>query len=240
MFGFFKKEEMFEYELSQFGSQLHTNYSNDMRRNGLKVLETDNELIFDLVANLAINASCVWLKSHKPGKQFSKMQASIIYVIAVYLAQASCQHFGIKKTIAKKITVDIAESVFNHPVMSPTKFKFEEIGPELELLRNTLKNRNLNQGILEEMGHIFISKINEMDNDEKSNIALKKTLSAIQSLEGLFPNTENQPKDDFDEATKQNFAPITVGANQSCCVKMSLLSRDVKCLNLWVLDVWAI
>jgi len=196
MFGLFKKKEkLLDDEISQL---MRANYrriiKEDLRRNGLTILESDSELILDLVANILINASCVWLQTKEPGKEFTKSNVCSVFISAIYLAQASCQHFGLNKSITENIAPDVDGSLFNHPIMAPTKFHFDEIGNEMELLRNSLKEKNLNPRILDEMGHIFILRIDEMDKNEGTNVAVQRAVSVLKTIEKAFPHPENKPQ----------------------------------------------
>jgi len=222
MFGLFKKKEnQRDDEISQF---MRANYrriiKEDLKRNNLTVVESDAELIFDLVANILINASCVWLETKEPGNKFTKSNVSILYVAALYLAQASCNHFGLKKSISENLIADIAASLFNHPLMTPTKFNFEETGNEMELLANTLRDKNLNQGILDEMGHIFILRIDEMDKNDGTNLAAQRTLSALKYLDEIFPHPKSKPQDNpINETTNTKQCPYCAEQIKAAAVK---------------------
>jgi hypothetical protein len=192
MFGLFKKKEkLLDNEISQL---MRANYrriiKEDLKKNGLTVVESDDKLILDLVGNILINAACVWLQTKEPGKEFTESNVCSIFVSALYLAQASCQHFGLDKSITENLAPDIAGSICSHPLMTPTKFKFDEIHNKLEALSNILKEKNLSQKILDEMGHIFILRIDEMDRNEGTNLAVQRAVTVLNTIEEVFPHHE--------------------------------------------------
>lgn len=74
----------------------------------------------------------------------------------------------------------------------------------MEALSNILKEKNLSQKILDEMGHIFILRIDEMDRNEVTNLAVQRAVTVLKTIEEVFPHHESMPSDQkISTGTKQ-------------------------------------
>lgn len=196
MFGLFKKKTtIIENEMSQF---LRANYRRiikaDRKKHGLQALETDEELIFDLIGNVIINASVKWLKSDTPGERATPAQSIIIFLSATYFTQATASHFGLKPDQISDLVNRIPFSLFNHPSLKNSNYEIQDLQKEMDDVLDALDTTINKQELMNTMGEVFSIKMSEMEEDGGPIKSTEIVVSVLATIEATLPKTPNTAK----------------------------------------------
>lgn len=196
MFGLFKKKTtIIENEMSQF---LRANYRRiikaDRKKHGLQALETDEELIFDLIGNVIINASVKWLKSDTPGERATPAQSIIIFLSATYFTQAAASHFGLKPDQISDLVNRIPFSLFNHPSLKNSNYEIQDLQKEMDDVLDALDTTINKQELMNTMGEVFSIKMSEMEEDGGPIKSTEIVVSVLATIEATLPKTRNTAK----------------------------------------------